>query len=235
MCGMEHVGEAARRTLAQRGARVSHVTFLDPPGRHGLVDRWHGVADLAAARSHLVAEPGGAWDRIGEEFVRRWPWLADDDEDDAGPIEQVEADGTIFHGFDGRWWAGEPAAKRRHCKGPAWILETLAGPVTVDEGGDGDVRVLVEESPRVRAFVRIGDDGLIRRVAWTSLERRRRPPDSMLWHVIELSEFGIAVDIPTPAVTPEPDDDDEPFWRIAGELALDLYRRRRDWRATHSR
>lgn len=224
---------AARRTLAQRGVRVSEVAFEDPapPGGEAWTSRSEGVADLAGRRA-----------RLRSTFAAEERFAQSEGEEDRGELFFIG--GSSTWGWDDRWtpFDGIESGERRRGD-PGWILEQLA------DGQLEDLRAIGEEvvrsvacrrvgaavttsaSPdtvhhRIYAETWIGEDGLIRRVTHTKLRDWRGRPRSPLrrgddggrsWQTLELWDFGIPVDIPTPPAPPASDES-------LAKVTLDIWR-----------
>jgi hypothetical protein len=219
--------------------------------------RSEGVADLAARRVRVRLH-APLLDRMVERFVDAvqpaFPWLAEE-EDDGEPAELVFVGGSSAAWLGDRWTelVGDESDDRRPGD-PTWILEQLARGDLDDVrslgvepvGGIGCrrvVAVVTTNAPpatvhhRVYAETWIGPDGLVRRVTRTDMRDWRGRPRSPLrrgddgrrfWRTLELSDFGIPVDIPTPPA-PARSETDESLPRVV----WDLYRTRRRWLREH--
>jgi hypothetical protein len=217
------VATAARRTLGAGTARLWLATFAvqvkprKPPG--GAWARFQrafeetmleevGVVDLAGRRAHVRMR--FPWlEALAEGVENRWPWLIDDDADEAQGldhdpwIEVLQAGAMGRHPQNYRPWIldGLTAARGSALLGNEVIRESP----TARYGfravlNDADVANLGRRFSRVATGnAWVDDDGLIRRVVWTTAHplRSRLPrgkADS--WNVLELWDFGVSADVP---------------------------------------
>ena len=172
------LAEAARRTLAEHSARVSFRGQIDPPRLPE--QRQRGVTDFRLRRTHVHRQEGEPW--------------AD---------EYIFAGTASFETWDDGWRVDEPgdvSAPARRWGDPVWIVERLARSTA-----RGPVFTLRDEHPHVTGEAWLDDEGRLVRVRWIGT-RRQRPRSlwpwfvkASYWHDLELSDFGVPVEIPVPA------------------------------------
>ena len=240
------VREAARRTLDAGSARVWRTAFFDGtahPLVRALLATQEGELDLTRRRARLRIMDSPDVDRAVEWAAKKWPWLADSEEDDdwEPPVSlTIVAAGRRYVRFGDRWTLAE---RPDGSDDPAWILDVL---VIGGSGGRSlgweDVRgtacerwalepVELQVRPRrtLRGDVWTDTEGLIRRITWTRppFGRRRlrqEEPPAMLWQTVELWDFGLPVTIEVPE--PEPPEDYGPLLPDMWDAAKWLWRRR---------
>jgi hypothetical protein len=152
---------------------------------------------------------------------------------------------------------GNPGGRRTQ-DDPTWILDALRGARGAHRAGSEDVRgtdcerytldpvdlraadgaiELPEhgtlDRPTLRGDVWIDADGLVRRVTWRQpprVRRRVRPPKppAIMWHITELWDFGLPVEIDVPRA--EPPADPGSLLGTTWEIGTLLWRKRADYR-----
>jgi hypothetical protein len=236
------VRDAARATLEAGSARVSQRRFVDPPGT--LISREVGETDFTRRRTRTEVrweDPDG----IGERLEAAFPWLGDEDDDDAAALPAMLYAGTASWfefpaGNAASMGDGDSMARRRTHTDPTWILETLEHVHREDRRGDGRFGFLVDlaetgsaleipphrgrRPPRIAGDVWLDEAGRIRSVTWSRFDRARSRDrsDRRHWATSDLWDFGAPVRIELPEAAREP-----PLPLRLAQLAWILWRRKR--------
>jgi hypothetical protein len=217
-----------------------------------------GVADLAA-RLTVRESRSAKVDEFAERVAARFPWLDEDTGVEGPYLTYEQGRTVIHgarghwirQDGDARSWrdpmlvldllAGYPLDDGRR-----EADERVRDSLCVRYGGRLDARRFEEargaapsETPDRTVQVKAWVDGhdRIARASWLFARTGRprspfRPTHAPAWRTVELWDFGLDVDIQMPDVPPQPprDDEDAPSAvAVAGEIARDLWRVRRDW------
>jgi len=252
--------DAARATLACGTARIHTAwdqAFDFDTAPFGSV----GVVDLERRLSRRE-DRSPKLDELEAKVTQRFPWLADEDEEEHGePYLHYEQGGTTIHGIRGKWMRHD--RPDRSFRDPTLVLDMLASG-RIEEGfedGNEEVRGMAcaryggrlprwvftgmvggeaGQASRPRLHVRgwVDPKGRLVRGSWSTppMVRPRDPfrrDITPLWRTVEFWDFGLALDIELPEAEPwDPDDED-----LAGlfEVAVDLWKMRRDWKRRQAR
>jgi hypothetical protein len=133
---------AARRTLAEPGARFENASWSEPGG--GPLSTETGVTAFGQRRT---VTQGREWAPGFEELMSRvsarWPWLEDDREEEGESYTLFAGTWCGFRLPTGSWTViadGDPAAERRGSSDPTWILEVLATGAVLSRPRDAGLR-----------------------------------------------------------------------------------------------
>jgi hypothetical protein len=249
----EVMRDAARATLACGTARLrtawSPAPELDeaPFGSVGVVDLGRRLSRREDHSPKL--------EELDAKVTERFPWLDDEEENGGEPYYQFEQGGTLIHGTRGKWMRHD--RPQRSFRDPTLVLDMLATGRVEDgfEKGSEEVRGVacaryggrlprsvaadvLDDGPRLHVRGWVDPEGRLVRGSWSSppmvrprrLSRREIAP---LWRTVEFWDFGLPLDIELPDAEPfDPDDED-----LASlfEVAVDLWRMRRDWKRRQRR
>ena len=236
---MDALAAAARRTLEEDSARVHERAFVHPPPDEGerLMTTAEGVTDFRCRRTRVERQTPG-WDELFMTVRDRFPWLVGDDADDDGeeetPRENLYTDGEWLWRSEDGWSLHHErrvAPGGRSAYDPLAVIDRLAAGGEAERRGDNFAFVIPDGRERLYGDAWIDDAGRLYRVTyrWWRPQRPRtvfgrRPQQTrQQWRTLELSDFGLPVDIEVPDVEEsEPDP-----WGIVtalGAAAVGLWR-----------